>query len=219
MDNVFGKPTRFRTERVLDIFRERYLDDEQVRKALIKLVKAQPPVQGLDLLLYFHTAQSNLLLHDSVTEILNKLWLQGRTQVDAELMYSELAQWVREGKMLGKWSESTTRRIASGILSTLRDFGVLKGTVKKVIAPIYLPVEAFAYVAFCLKNRQPSGERLLDDPEWQLFFLSRNNVEHLFMEAHQQRLLEYHSAGSIIRIDFPAETLEEYAHVIARRAN
>jgi YD repeat-containing protein len=80
-------------------------------------------------------------------------------------------------------------------------------------------MEAFAYLAFYLRLRQPSGERLLDDPAWQLFFLFRQAVEHFFFEAHQQHLLEYHAAGSIIRITFPARTMEEYAYALAQRAH
>ncbi len=89
----------------------------------------------------------------------------------------------------------------------------------KRLAPIYLPVEAFAYLAFYLQQHQPSGERLLDEPEWQLFFLSRHAVEQFFLEAHQQHLLEYHAAGSIIRITFPAASIEEYAHALTQRAH
>ena len=121
--------------------------------------------------------------------------------------------------MISAWSENTLVRATRELLSTLRDFGILQGAVNKRLAPIYLPVEAFAYLAFYLQQHQPSGERLLDDPEWQLFFLSRHAVEQFFLEAHQQHLLEYHAAGSIIRITFPAASIEEYAHALTQRAH
>jgi len=121
--------------------------------------------------------------------------------------------------MISAWSENTLVRATRELLSTLRDFGILQGAVNKRLAPIYLPVEAFAYLAFYLQQRQPSGERLLEDPEWQLFFLSRHAVERFFLEAHQQHLLEYRAAGSIIRITFPATSIEEYAYALAQRAH
>jgi hypothetical protein len=96
----------------------------------------------------------------------------------------------------------------------LRDFGILEGATNKRLSPLFLPVEAFAYIAFYLKQNQPSGERLIEDSEWRLFFLSRAAIERFLMEAHQRRLLEYHAAGSIVRITFPATTIEEYADVI-----
>ena len=101
----------------------------------------------------------------------------------------------------------------------LRDFGVLQGAVHKRIAPAYLPVAAFAYVMFYLKRHQPSGARLVEHPDWRLFFLPREGVERFLFEAHQRGLLEYHAAGSVTRLSFPATTLEEYAHVLAERAH
>jgi hypothetical protein len=56
----------------------------------------------------------------------------------------------------------------------------------------------------------------LTDPCWHLFYLGESAVERLLVEAQQERWLMYHAAGSVIRVDFPAETLEEYAHVLAR---
>ena len=128
-----------------------------------------------------------------------------------------LAKWVDEGKTTGHWSEPTITRIAQGLLSALRDFGVLQGAVNKKVAPAYLPVESFAYVAFYLKQHQPSGVKLIELPDWKLFFLRRDAVERFLFEAHQRDLLEYHVAGSVTRLTFPAATLEEYATVLAKR--
>jgi hypothetical protein len=216
-DNLFGKTSRSRVEDILAIFRQRYLADAQLTRALIALVKGHLPAKSLDSVLYFHAAQSDWLLHDFVTEFLAARHQQGRNDLDIEDVQAVLAQWVREGKTTGQWSEGTIIRVAQGLLSTLRDFGLLQGAVKKHLTSPYVPVESFAWIAFYLRKRQPSGERLLHDPDWRLFFLAPQTVERLFLEAHQRRLLEYHAAGPVIRISFPAESLEEYARVIAQR--
>jgi hypothetical protein len=124
---------------------------------------------------------------------------------------------VEEGKTTGHWSEPTITRISQGLLSALRDFGVLRGAVNKKIAPAYFPIESFAYVVFCLKQRQPSGAKLIELPVWKLFFLTKGEVERYLFEAHQCGLLEYHVAGSVTRLTFPAETLEEYADVLTQK--
>lgn len=56
-------------------------------------------------------------------------------------------------------------------------------------------------------------------PDWKLFFLPREGVERCLFEAHQNHLLEYHVAGTVTRLTFPASSLEEYAHVLAERAH
>jgi hypothetical protein len=80
--------------------------------------------------------------HDTVIEILLPLQARGITQIDLLEIQRPLKKWVDAGKTSGKWFEPTIIRIAQGLLSALRDFGVLQGAVKKRIAPAYLPVAA-----------------------------------------------------------------------------
>jgi hypothetical protein len=218
-ENIFGKASRSRIEDMLAIFRQRYLASAPVTKALVALVQGGFPNEGLDRILYFHAAQADALLHDIVTEVLAHFHRVGKIDVAPEDIRVAITKWIAEGRMISAWSENTLARATRELLSTLRDFGLLQGAVNKRLAPIYLPVEAFAYLAFYLQQRQPSGERLLEDPEWQLFFLARHAVERFFLEAHQQHLLEYRAAGSIIRITFPATSIEEYAYALAQRAH
>jgi hypothetical protein len=216
-DNVFGKASRSRVEDILAIFRQRYLAEECVTKALVSLVRGKFPAAALERILYFHSARADHLLHDAVTEILVPMHERGLVDINVQEFQRSLAKWVAEGKTTGPWSEPTINRIAQGLLSALRDFGVLQGAVNKKIAPSFLPAEAFAYIVFYLKQHQPSGARLLELPDWKLFFLSREGVERFLFEAHQRDLLEYHVAGSVTRLTFPANTLEEYANVLAQR--
>jgi hypothetical protein len=218
-ENVFGKASRSRVEDVLAIFRQRYLTETPVTKALVVLVQHRFPAVSLDRILYFHAARADHLLYDIVTELLLPLQVHGLTDIDVVEVEQTLATWAREGKTTGAWSDATIRRVTQGVLSALRDFGVLAGAVNKRIAPVYLPVVAFAYVMFYLKQHQPSGAKLIALPDWKLFFLSHDGVERFLVEAHQQRLLEYHAAGTVIRLTFPVSTLEEYAHVLAQTAH
>jgi hypothetical protein len=217
--NLLGKASRSRVDDVLAIFRQRYLSEESIARALVVLVREKLPAAALDRILYFHTAQSDPLLHDIVTEVLLPQNARGITDIHAREIERVLAKWVSERKTAGRWSELTIRRVTQGLLSTLRDFGVLQGAVNKRIAPAYLPIEAFAYVAFYLKQHQPSGAKVVESPEWQLFSLPREGVERSLFEAHQKRLLEYHAAGTVTRLTFPASSLEEYAHVLTEGAN
>ena len=218
-ENLFGKASRSRVEDILKIFRQRYLSEEEVTRALVILVEQRFPTACLDRILYFHSARNDNLLHDVVTELLLPLKAQGITDIDVHGIHRELSKWASNGKTAGPWSEPTIRRITQGLLSALRDFGVLQGAVNKQIAPAYLPVHAFAYIIFYLRRSEPSGTKLLDHPDWKLFFLSREGVERFLVEAHQQGLLEYHAAGTVTRLDFPMNTLEEYANVLAERAH
>lgn len=218
-ENIFGKISRSRIEDILLIFRQRYLADPNVTRALVTFVKDGLPSPALDRILYFHAAQADSLLHDVVVEFLGDLQSQGRSEVTLLDLQKALCGWTEQGKTASRWSAGTLCRVAQGLLATLRDFGILQGGVRKRFAPSYLPIEAFAYVAFFLHRQQPSGNRLVHHLEWRLFFLAPSAVERLFMEAHQHRLLQYHAAGPVMRIDFPVDSLEEYAHALTQRSH
>lgn len=218
-ENVFGKASRSRVEDILAVFRQRYLVEADVVKALVVLVRNRFPGPSLDRVLFFHAARADRLLHDTITEILMPIQAHGISDIDPTKVQSSLAKWVEKGLTTSSWAENTTVRVAQGLLSTLRDFGVLQGAVNKRIAPAYMPVAAFAYIAFYLKQHQPSGTQVLEHPDWKLFFLSRELVERFLFEANQHHLLEYHAAGSVTRLTFPTETLEEYANVLTQKSH
>ena len=133
-ENVFGKSSRSRVNAILAIFRQRYLTEESVTRALATLVRRRFPTAALARLLYFHAARADQLLHDAVTEILVPMQARGLVDIDAQNFQRSLAKWVEEGKTTGHWSEPTITRISQGLLSALRDFGVLEGAVHKKIS-------------------------------------------------------------------------------------
>jgi Putative inner membrane protein (DUF1819) len=53
-ENVFGKASRSRVEDILAIFRQRFLNEESVTKALVVLVQKYLPAAALDRIFYFH---------------------------------------------------------------------------------------------------------------------------------------------------------------------
>ena len=217
--NVFGKASRARVANVLRSFKLRYLADREITKGVLTLFRDGFPTESLDRVLYFLTLQSDPLLHDAVTAFLVPFAQQGRQEVAA----ADMARWVQaqsdQGRTTTPWNAETIERVSQGIMSTLRDFGILTGSVTKRVAPVYLPVPAFCFVAYLLFRQQPSGDRLVHDPSWQVFFLTPLAVERSLAEAHQERLLEYHAAGRIMRINFPAQSVEEYAHALTQRAH
>src|SRR5438105_11326412 len=70
-ENIFGKASRSRIEDILAIFRQRYLTSEAVTRSLVNLVQTNFPAEALDRILYFYAAQSDALLHDSITVVLS----------------------------------------------------------------------------------------------------------------------------------------------------
>lgn len=218
-ENIFGKATRKRVQDILRVFRQRYFDDPDIGTALVTLTQNNAKAaQWIDPLLYFFSAQNDRTLRDMAIEVLYPRHLAGYADVPIMVVSQAIRNWVAEGKTTRPWNDETAGRVAQGVMATLRDFGVLRGETKKQLAPAYLPLSSFALIAFWLQQRERSGNLVLHSDEWKLFFLSVEGVERFFIEAHQEHLLTYQAAGSVVRIEFPTSSLSEYTHVLLEKA-
>jgi hypothetical protein len=217
-ENVLGKKTRARAIDVYrHVFSQRFLkgDPPEAWRIVRPLEDHEAPVEILKPVYYWITARSERPLYDFVCD---EILARGRN-LDLSVRLDETAQWLKKQilKQGLAWTEAVTRKVAGGMLAALRDFGILEGASKKRIAPVYLPIESFAHIAFVLHRLGNFGERLVGHPDWRLFLMQSRVVERLFLDAHQSRLLHYEAAGKIYRIEFFAENLEEMADVIAGR--
>ena len=177
---------------------------------LLEDINAEPEI--LRPVYYWITARSDRLLYEFVTEELIHVAGSG----DGSVRIEETATWITAHieKTNQDWTPTVTIKVGRGILAALRDFGILEGKSKKRIAPVHLPIEAFCYIAFWLGRLGHSGESLVGHPDWGLFLFSSKIVERLMLEAHQQYLLSFHSAGRIYRVDFPTDDPGDYTDAL-----
>ncbi len=218
--DLLGKRSRARAAVTCDkVFRPRYMEGDPPDgwKIVRELEDRSLPIETVRPVYYWITARSDRLLYDYVVD---EILPRSKTH-DPLVRAEEVAAWItaRFAKYKRTLSATVTTRLAQGILSTLRDFGILEGAVKKRIAPAYLSIEAFAYLAFAIHAQGASGEALVTHRDWGLFLLAHAAVEHQFLEADRHSLLSYQAAGKIMRVDFPAQTYKEMADVITRRTH
>jgi hypothetical protein len=217
-ENLLGKASRSRVVDELAIFRQRYFSDPEEARALAILAKGGWQGQALNCLLFYLAARSDRLLRDIVLEIIGPMFRRGQSVVRSEDIEESVRGWIGEGRMVSQWSEETVTRVAQGSLAALRDFGLLRGAATKRIAPPYVPPEAAAAIAFLMYRDRVAPSALAAHPDWGLFLLNPDSLERLLLEAHQRHLLDYHAAGRLVRLGFPAATLEEYACALVKGA-
>ncbi len=217
-ENVLGKESR---ARAADTYRRAFVprfiqgNPPNAWKIVRALEDENVSVDILRPVYYWITARSDPLLYDFVCDDLI------RRSSHEEIRTSETAHWIiKQLAATGKsWTPTVTLKVARGVLATLRDFGILEGRAKKRLAASYLPVDSFAYLAFALHHEGTSGRGLVEHSDWRLFLLAPPLVERMFLEADRAGLLEFHAAGRIARVEFPAHDFPEMAHVIARTAH
>jgi hypothetical protein len=219
-ENLLGKHTRARAADTLRrAFLPRFVNGRPPRawKIARTLEDRHLPIEILRPVYYWITARSERLLYDFVrTELLS----YSKSQVQ-QIKTDAVCSWISSQLAIyGKrWSQTVTTKVARGVLATLRDFSILEGTAKKCIAPVYLPVESFAYIAFALHQEGVSGTHLVQHRDWSLFLFSPLVVEQMFLEADRNGFLRFQAAGTIVRIDFPVHSFEEMADVVAARSH
>ncbi len=217
---VLGNLSRRRIRDIVEqVFVPRYVRGHppQAWRYLRPFEDAETPLDVVRPLYYFYAARAEVLMGDFVRDALYPWYVQGQRRVGVMDVLRFIARAEAEKRIPEPWSESVRIRVARHLLAALRDFGILEGRARKRIAVPYLPVVAFAHVAFLL-SRERRGAAVLEHPHWRLFLLSPNSVERLFLEADQAGLLRYRAAGSIIRVEFPTEDFDAYNRLLAARA-
>ena len=217
-DNLLGKKTKARSADLCRrSFSQRFLngDPPSAWRIVRPLEDREVPVEILRPVYYWITARSEPVVYDFVLE---EVFRRSKAS-DLSIRVDETVLWIKKklSERNQSWSETVSLKVARGLLAALRDFGILDGVANKRIAPVYLPVESFAYLAFVMYKLRLSGERLIMHPDWKLFLMEPSVVENLFLEAHQNRFLHYDAAGKIHRIEFFAHSMEEMADVVAGR--
>jgi hypothetical protein len=99
-ENVLGKVSRSRVEDILAVFRQRYVAESEVTKALVVLVKNHFPTGSLERVLYFHAARADSLLHDVVTEVLMPMHARGISDIEPLEIQKALTKWVESVQLL-----------------------------------------------------------------------------------------------------------------------
>ncbi|MEQ8191975.1 MAG: BrxA family protein [Candidatus Eremiobacterota bacterium] len=218
-ENVLGKATRAWTKEIITrYFLPRFVENEygNTWKVLKILTSKNVDFSIIRTIMYYHTTKIDSFFYDFIVLDLFERYYSGERYISA----SEVAEFIKNAPSENfekSWSDYLKGRLSRGVMSVLRDFGILEGKAKKKIADFYFPVEAFVYVAFLLHSSISSGEMILKHDDWKLFLLKPLNVERMFLEAHQRDFLIYNAAGNLIRIEFNYNSTEELACEIASR--
>lgn len=207
--NLIGKVSRKRVRDIINrIFFRRFFVEGEKTAINIKSILPLGYTDDLLKILYYHTALSDDLLYDFVTMYLFKLYFDGLFKLDTSDGVNFINQVISQNSF--SWSDNIKTKTSRGLLAACRDFGILKGTANKQFAPVHISEIAFYYIAYNLKSVVPVAGKIIEHPDWRLFLLTSNQVEQMFLEAHQNETLGYYSAGGITRIDWKYESFTDF---------
>ncbi len=211
--NLLGKTSRKRTDDVLlRILKPRYvLAGVDVIPAL-RALERDP--RGFREACFYETARDEQLLAAFAEGPVYDWYTEGRIGITINDVSGWLASLTKVGQ-LPELTDTVRTKVGRGLLAALRDFGVLRGTVRKEFNPPGISPRGFAYVAFREREQGASGRALVESAIWRRWLLDDRWVHDLFTRADRFGVLHYARAGSAVRIDWRIDDLAEVVRVAA----
>ncbi len=219
--NVLGKKSRKRVSDVIRyIFLPRYVNGYPKNHwtFLKQFAEADVPIEILRPILYFYCALNEPLIGDFINKILLPRYEKGILEIDFRDVSGFIKKGVQDKTIPVKWGDSVIKRVASGLFSALKGFGMLEGKKRRQITPKFVPLPVCFYIAFFIFKEGFLGKKIIEHPYWRLFLLNPQEIEHLFMELHQEKYLRYEQIGEIVRLEFFQNTPGEIVDVIIKRS-
>ncbi|MBI4605445.1 MAG: DUF1819 family protein [Planctomycetes bacterium] len=152
-------------------------------------------------LAYLYFALRDRLTLDFVTEAMWERWKSGATHVDRGDLLRFIDERAHETPQIKRWRDSTRIRLASNVLSALRDFGLLKGARKKRIQRPLIAPETVYHLLCVLLAEGLRGQAILDARDWRLLLWSPADVTVALADLSQRRWIRFESAGRTVILE------------------
>ena len=211
-ENSIGATSAHWARDVAKVINRRFDPDGRDRPLVdLALAGCRPDVWNP--LLLFHMTRDEFLLRDFLVHWLYPRFVEGSYRLHTNDVATYLATLGkrRDIEWSGEWSDSTTDRVASGLLRIATDFGLLTGTAHREFASYHLPEESFLYLLYALVESETNARRILEAEDWRMFLMDAGDVDRELLRLHQFDRVHYQVAGSLIELKLPHDSLADYA--------
>lgn len=207
--DLLGKATQSTRESVWDHVHARYLGDEARAQTLARMIVRGADRQTERLVLFYEFCRSIPLLYDVTVECVYPRYAAGYSGIDKAVVQQYFDEIAAAHPELTEWSPQTRDKVVSNILTTLRDFGLLRGTQRKKFSRLYVPLAAFVYVLYRLgADGAVAPSQVLEARDWQLFFLEQPDVVVLLDEATGAGHCTFKHQGDVYTLELSYPSLE-----------
>lgn len=217
-DNLLGRVTARRVLDIVRVFTLRFLtpSDAPARHLQI-LVSGNAPRQLYSDLVFYYTAQRDLLLRDFTVLRYWPSVREGRLILTNQEVRSLILDAELDGRIRAPWSAEIKRDMAGRVMITLTDFGLLAEfkPAKREILP-YRPMDGtLVYLAYLLHTCAVTDASLAEQPTWALFGLEPQDVWNRLDVLSTDGWFIVQRAGQVARITWKYQTMEEVMHALA----
>jgi Putative inner membrane protein (DUF1819) len=203
---------------VTEAFRPRYLIEGAAPAKLLKKISNSLPRDDFRSLCFLFTCRANRILADFVRQVYWPRYSAGGTSVSKADTLQFVSLSVSDGRATRPWSATTVTRVASYLLGTCADFGLL-GVMKAGSRPILnfrITPDVVAILAHDLHFQGLGDNVLMQHPDWGLFGLEVSDVLGEMKRLSLRGELIVQAAGGITQVSWKYKSMEELADGIAK---
>ncbi|BAU58712.1 hypothetical protein HH1059_20080 [Halorhodospira halochloris] len=197
-------------------FAPRYMEDPEVAAILKRLAEYWQRDELIQLFMLY-TARANCILADFIREVFWPRYMAGFDELSRDDATAFVEAAVREGRTQKPWAPSTVRRVASYLLGTCTDFGLL-GNCRlppRPIRPVRIHPRVATYLAYNLRGLGFADRQIIRHPDWGLFGLEGDDVRQQLKRLAPEGHFIVQSAGDVTQITWGYRTMGEAVNALA----
>ena len=149
-------------------------------------------------LAYLYFALRTRLIFLFVTRYVWDQWQAGVTHLTHRDAMRFIYQLAEEEPQVQAWHEATKKKMASTLLSSLRDFGVLKGKQTRHIQRPSVALTTAYHLLCILWAEGKSGLEIINDPAWRLFLWREAEIIQALTQLDQQGAIRFEKSGQTV---------------------
>jgi Putative inner membrane protein (DUF1819) len=154
----------------------RWNPPDWVREDLLSFA-LEPSLDALRAALLLHIARQDHLLYDfaqHIATLSRERWVRSVFPYDVQTFLDDRQE---EAPEILRWSFHTRSRLATGVLTTLRDCGLLKEKVNKRLWVPLIPENVVNHLIRLLRAENIPQEQIAHHPDWQLWLWSPEQAQ------------------------------------------
>jgi len=218
-DNILMKSSKAMQDKIYGIIKKRYLgqnSDFEITP-FIKIVTSDIRQEIKAQCIYYEFCSKDPLVFDITTKVLFERYKNGYNSISKEHIENFLKMQQNEHPELKEWAVTTRARFIRHYLSTMKEFGLLKGKSIKEFIKQPLFIETFIFVIYSIAERTKNSREIINSVDWNLFLMDSSDVKVLLKDATKEGFLIFEEKGNISNIIFQHKNLEEASNAITRK--
>lgn len=203
---------------IVECFAPRYLISSGAPAQHLKQIGGA--VSGADLaqLMLLFTARANPILRDFIISVYWAKYAGGYSDISNEDARRFVERAIADGKTAKIWSAETVRRVSGYLTGCCADYGLLERGLRssRRILPLRISYSASAYLAYDLHLAGVGDNTLLNQEDWGLFGLAREDVLEELKKLALKGHLIIQAAGEVVRISWKHSSMEALCDVLSQ---